>query len=82
MAKIAGHNHRNIVTVFDYGEFADLTHAFIDMELCDMNLDEYNKASWTVALIHMGSEHKTRTWKITSEIASGLQFIHEQGEIH
>jgi serine/threonine protein kinase len=82
MAKIAGHNHRNIITVFKYGEFPDLTHAFIDMDLCDMNLDEYNKASWTVALIHKGSEHETRTWKITSEIAGGLQFIHEQGEIH
>jgi serine/threonine protein kinase len=47
-----------------------------------MNLDDYNKASWTVAKYHKSPGTESRTWKIMSEITSGLVFIHEKGEIH
>jgi serine/threonine protein kinase len=52
------------------------------MELCEMNLDEYNKAIWMVAKVQNGSEHEHQTWDIMSQIACGLVFIHENGEVH
>jgi len=47
-----------------------------------MNLDEYNKANWTVAKVHKGQDHEQRTWKIMSDIANGLLFMHDNGEVH
>jgi hypothetical protein len=52
------------------------------MELCDVNLDEYNKAIWTVSRVQKGADHERQTWDVMSQIASSLVFIHENGEIH
>jgi serine/threonine protein kinase len=83
IAKLAPLNHRNIITFLNHGTFADLTYSFIDMELCTMSLDEYNKATWVVAQIQKASpEREHRTGFIMCDIARGLAFIHEHGEIH
>jgi serine/threonine protein kinase len=82
MVKLCNRAHRNLITVFGHGEFDNATFMFIDMELCHMNLDEYNKASWTVARFDWDSGHESRLWKIMYQIANGLVFIHENGEIH
>jgi serine/threonine protein kinase len=83
IAKLAPRNHRNIITFLDHGTFVDLTYSFIDMELCTMTLDEYNKATWVVAQVQKTSiEREHRTGVIMCHIASGLAFIHDHGEIH
>jgi serine/threonine protein kinase len=83
IAKLGPLGHPNIITFLDHGTFEDLTYCFIDMELCSMSLDEYNKGNWIVARFQKTSrerEHRTRL--IMCHIAKGLAFIHENGEVH
>jgi serine/threonine protein kinase len=82
ITKLCNAGHRNIITVLKHGEFEDMSCFYIDMELCEMNLDQYNQASWTVAKFHTSPDHEHRTWKIMAQIANGLVFIHEKQEIH
>jgi serine/threonine protein kinase len=79
--KLCNGSHENLVEVFDVGELA--LHAFIDMELCDGDLDDYNKSFWEHLAYHQSSKMQTQPiWNIMKQIASGLAFIHRKKEIH
>lgn len=72
-------SHPHIVGVFRQGEVRDSALYYIDMELCDGNLDQFMR------------DHKPSSstpikiddvWNIMVQIASGLAHIHSHGEIH
>ena len=68
-----------------YGELPNSSHVFIDMELCDVNLEDYNKANWVVMRsteFISYSKWAVEIWTIMKDIASGLEFIHGNNEVH
>jgi len=83
--KLCNGQHKNIVEVFKLGEFADSSYFFIDMELCDINLENYNKSVWTMSLLADDESQRFREmvmWDIMTQISNGVSFIHGQGEVH
>ena len=42
--------HKNIVSVLRHGQLSNMPYYFIDMELCDLDLETYNERSWNVRL--------------------------------
>ena|ERR1700738_5258745 len=86
----AGGQHNNIVTVFSHGPLDDRQY-YIDMELCLLNLYEYMhgdiKSSFGVQQYWSPTQTDDTLsclslWGITDQIASGLEFIHNQGYLH
>jgi serine/threonine protein kinase len=65
--------------VYRQGEVTDSAYYYIDMELCDENLDQFMRA-------HRPSSSSPiqlpLVWNIMVQITSGLAFIRELGEIH
>jgi serine/threonine protein kinase len=59
---------------------------FIDMELCDMNLEEYKLACWATEAkpiwVAQGINRAKDIWDIMKQICGGLAFIHNHDEIH
>lgn len=82
--KLCDGRHRNIIKVFESGDLPDASHVFIDMELCSMNLDQYNKSIRMAVLVHdsVTSLRSEQIWNIIIQIADGLAFIHSHHEIH
>ena len=84
--KLCNGMHKNIIEVFEIGEFPDSMYAFIDMELCDLNLEDYNKNNWMSSLIHENLNVKglkeLQACNIMKQIADGVVFVHEKGEVH
>lgn len=72
-------SHPHIVEVFRQGEVIDSAYYYIDMELCDGNLDKFMRD-------HRPSSSSPiqipLVWNIMVQITSGLAFIHEHGEVH
>jgi len=73
VVKLCRDSHKNLVSVLSVGRFADSSHYFIDMELCDRNLEDYIQTS-KVDIV--------RIWGIMSDISEGAAFIHSQSEVH
>ena len=93
MRKLCRGAHENIIELYGDGELRNSTYHFIDMELCDFDLKEYidsklhteghtrvpkistnyNQSSWLGA---------SEIWKIISQIANGVAFIHNHREVH
>ena len=76
--------NRHIIEVFGIGRTADNMFTFIDMQLCDLSLDQYMKSIKTVNVVHAYSSHfsELQIWNIMIQIANGIAFIHSKGEIH
>lgn len=74
------HLHRNIVAVLRHGKLARSPSYFLDMELCDYNLEYFIKNEWTAE--QGGNERIARLWPIIVDIAEGVAYIHSHGEIH
>jgi serine/threonine protein kinase len=81
MTKLCDGSNENIIKVIQTGNFEDLSFAYIDMELCDMDLDEYIKMKWSLYPID-GIPDECRIWDIMTQIAGGLTFVHSKKEIH
>lgn len=73
--------HENIINVFKTGMLHHSQKAFIDMELCEMNLETYNGAHWKDPS-SLGQEGPREMWDIISQIAAGLVFLRENRAIH
>jgi serine/threonine protein kinase len=83
--------HANIVAVLKHG-ILDRGFYFLDMELCELSLDNYIQMSWTQMMKenvpHLTSSDlppKTKTshvWEIMEDITQGVAFIHQRGWIH
>ena len=86
--KLCGENsHHNLVRVLRHGLLfrSSLSYYFIDMELCDMDLNSYIIAQKALADSNsLPSVEKTleAVLKILKEINAGLEFIHGHGEVH
>jgi serine/threonine protein kinase len=77
LCKETGHPH--IVSVFRQGEVKDSALYYIDMELCNGNLDLFMRdrgpsSSTPITIADL--------WNIMVQITNGLAHIHSQGEVH
>jgi serine/threonine protein kinase len=82
--------HKNIVSVFDYGHLSHYIY-FIDMELCDLNLERWIYKSWNERaarrLPHLAIDLPPRArmgqvWDIMEDITRAVAFIHEHRSVH
>lgn len=82
--------HQNIIAVYRHGQLQP-PHAFyyIDMELCDINLEEYIQCTtrdvhglmdWDKAIEN--GHGLFLIFAILQEILCGLNFIHTHNEVH
>jgi serine/threonine protein kinase len=81
ITKLCDGNHINIIKVLRCGEYQDSSYAYIDMELCSLNLEEYLKSKWILYPVD-GVPDEAGIWNIMTQIANGLAFIHSKKEIH
>jgi serine/threonine protein kinase len=69
----------NIVAVLRQGEAHEAPFLYIDMELCEGNLEtymqEHNRTSVPPIAIH-------QIWTIMAQIANGLVYIHDNKLVH
>jgi serine/threonine protein kinase len=82
--------HENLVALIRHGQLPP-SYYFLDMELCDLNLEVWIGKKWTAAMKgtvpyftanpppHIRMAHM---WKIIMDITRGVAFIHDHGEIH
>src|SRR5208282_6015576 len=85
--------HENIVAVMKFGRLPNSYFYFLDMELCEQNLDAYIQHKWTLNVKETASDfmafHKlspavrlSQLGVIMKDIAKGVAFIHSHREIH
>lgn len=79
--------HPNIVTILKIGDIPPFL--FIDMELCDLNLDDYiycRKDPSTVATYFIKDQpppmKSQQIWNVMLHIARGVEFLHGKQMIH
>ena len=91
MAKVCGGSQKYVVQVLGFGELSSSSCYYIDMELCDMNLEHSIHHKWTsrmeTELPYLTTDWGSRTrtvqiWNIMEDISSGLAYIHGLNEIH
>jgi serine/threonine protein kinase len=70
--------NQNIVTVLRHGEVRDAAFYYIDMELCDENLEEYMRRHTSSG----AAMTKLQICVIMRQIANGVAFIHENRLVH
>jgi len=87
---MAQHTHKNIISVFNYGPLSPFLY-FIDMELCDLNLDQCIYRTWDESTAKKLPWIKTelppqtrmgQVWDIMEDITRAVDFIHSEHEIH
>ena len=83
--------HENIVSVLRQGYLQDDKYFFYDMELCQMNLNDYISRAWKDPVPKeiqdltspMGPREKVRmAMYIMLDIAEGVSYIHSHSEVH
>lgn len=89
--------HPNIVTITRHGWMMSLNYYFIDMELCDLTLNDYISyfagstltfeivPSLQPAFVENGCGPIVRLhniWTIGTHISRGLDFMHANGQVH
>ena len=73
VVKLCRDSNKHLVAVYSLGKFTDSSQYFIDMELCDMNLEQY---------IQTSPVEIDRIWEIMKDISDGVTFIHNHNEVH
>ena len=83
--------HLHIVEVLNHGDLRNTEYYFIDMELCDLNLDEYihrqtapNPLESIPSFVKNASPplKAQQIWNIMRQIASGLEYMHTLNVVH
>ena len=83
--------HLHIVAVLRIGKLLNTHYFFIDMELCDLNLDEYihcteppyPSASIPYFIKNYPPPLKAQQiWNVMRQIASGVQHLHTMNMVH
>lgn len=97
MIAICGNEHKNIVTILHHGPLPSSDYHFIDMQFCELNLDDYiNGERPTFGQVHTTPSRNfafvprdcslqlkmQNIWTIMSEISDGLKFMHEKRFVH
>ena len=86
--KLCKSKHPNIVQVLSYGRLkADGVFYFIDMELCEISLENYIQGETIDDLInwktvHIRNEVHQHAYKIMQQILNGIIYIHCLNEVH
>ena len=82
--------HKNIVTVYRHGRLPPWFY-FLDMELCDFNLENYIYKQWTpemkLAVPYMTADLPSRMqmnhiWDVMEDITRGIAFVHSKRFVH
>jgi serine/threonine protein kinase len=81
ITKLCDGSNENIIKVIRTGDFEDLSYVYIDMELCDLNLEEYIRSKWGLQPVE-GIPDELYIWDIMTQISRGLAFVHAKNEIH
>ena len=66
----------HVLEVYNYGPLIGTPFYFIDMELCDMNLEEY------IYQDNSSTMPATDIWRIMKDITDGVAFVHGNNEVH
>lgn len=84
--------HDNLVTVIAHGKLQGVPFYYIDMELCEGNLEEYIRGNQRQKFEQYNNPRLLNLsncdcpvgsiWDVVEQIASGIQFIHSCGEVH
>lgn len=88
LEKICTLNNRNIVSVLSHGYLPQSIYYYIDMELCDLNLEEFIKKKWPTHVLGKSryftsaAYDSSIVWAIMEDLACGLAFIHSLREVH
>jgi serine/threonine protein kinase len=69
-----------IVEVINDGILPDSCY-FLDMELCDLNLENYINCEWP-QIMKNRVPYLATEWSIMGDVLRGLAFIHSKQEIH
>jgi len=83
----------NVVSVFDWGNLHGSPYFFLDMELCDLNLEHFILRQWPSGLVDLvpsftrvemqdPSFRLVQIWEIMRDISAGVAYIHDCGEVH
>jgi serine/threonine protein kinase len=89
MDRLCRDAHPNIIEIIQHGRLRENSvFYYIDMELCNFNLEEYIQGqrcaprllSWASVLQY--GEGPFFTCFILQQIISGLKFIHDHNEVH
>jgi serine/threonine protein kinase len=89
MDKLCKGSHQNLITVFEHGRIGASAFYFIDMELCDINLEEYIEGTKTGIpglldwdeVLKEGQRHFFIV-AIMQQLLGALAFIHSHNEAH
>jgi serine/threonine protein kinase len=87
VGKFGRDSNDHLVTVFRHGKLFDSQYYFIDMELCDMDLNYYIYEVQSDRDLRFENSLPLRAdvqdiWKIMRDISDGVAFIHNKMEIH
>lgn len=82
--------HENIVKVLEHGWLTNSPYYFIDMELCDYNLETYiysDRLPWLNEIYPSDPQSVNdiglyNMWGIVEQIVLGLEFIHSHRLVH
>jgi serine/threonine protein kinase len=83
--------HLHIVAVLKLGKLRDTPYHFIDMELCDLNLEKYiyrptppNPLESVPYFIKTASPplKAQQIWNVMMQIASGVKYLHTLKMVH
>jgi serine/threonine protein kinase len=85
IGKLCHGGHKHII--LRVANFPDHSYAYIDMEICDFNLEAFNKSNWnsiqkTCPILQAPGCLSLDILNIMKQIANGLTYIHSRGEIH
>ena len=82
----------NLITVLKHGWLTDIWCYFIDLELCQGNLEHYIKDSSALSYLSLknprlqdadfGHHGIWNTWDIMEQIGAAVEFIHARGQVH
>jgi serine/threonine protein kinase len=75
-----GNTHPNLVSIFQSGQLIGTPYYFIDMELCDYDLEDYLSRGGLKEEKILCRSHKLL--KVFVDILNGVDFIHGEGEVH
>jgi serine/threonine protein kinase len=76
--------NKHLVIVHNKGKLPDSPFYFIDMELCEKNLNQYitNYHSQPISSRSENFHHNAEIWRIMRDVTNGLTFIHSHSEVH